>query len=75
MKLSTFFASLSALGALVFATPYMPKGGLGTNSTPPVYQPLSDFDFQSIVSILSVVETFPLRPIISSEFGVKSGMD
>ncbi|KAF5326773.1 hypothetical protein D9619_004478 [Psilocybe cf. subviscida] len=28
--------------------PYTPTGGLGTNSTPPEYHPLSDFDFQSI---------------------------
>ncbi|KAI0665908.1 Rds1 protein, partial [Trametes maxima] len=28
--------------------PYTPSGGLGTNSTPPVYQPMSDFDYQSL---------------------------
>lgn len=29
--------------------PYTPAGGIGTNNTvPPVYNPLSDFDFQSI---------------------------
>ncbi|KAF5368957.1 hypothetical protein D9758_003061 [Tetrapyrgos nigripes] len=28
--------------------PFTPAGGLGTNSTPPVYAPLSDFDFQSL---------------------------
>ncbi|KAJ7107240.1 Rds1 protein [Mycena crocata] len=28
--------------------PFTPAGGLGTNSTPPVYKPLSDFDFQSM---------------------------
>ncbi|KAF5341905.1 hypothetical protein D9611_001971 [Ephemerocybe angulata] len=28
--------------------PYTPEGGLGTNSTPPEYIPLSDFDFQSL---------------------------
>ncbi|KAL0567682.1 hypothetical protein V5O48_014317 [Marasmius crinis-equi] len=28
--------------------PFQPPGGLGTNSTPPVYAPMSDFDFQSI---------------------------
>lgn len=29
--------------------PYTPPGGIGTNSTPPEYIPLSDFDFQSLV--------------------------
>lgn len=29
--------------------PYTPVGGLGTNSTPPKYVALSDFDFQSFV--------------------------
>ncbi|KAK1226432.1 hypothetical protein PQX77_010593 [Marasmius sp. AFHP31] len=28
--------------------PFTPPGGLGTNGTPPVYAPLSDFDFQSL---------------------------
>ncbi|KAJ7575501.1 Rds1 protein [Mycena floridula] len=28
--------------------PFTPAGGLGTNSTPPVYSPMSDFDFQSM---------------------------
>ncbi|KAJ7084868.1 Rds1 protein [Mycena belliarum] len=28
--------------------PFTPSGGLGTNSTPPVYSPMSDFDFQSM---------------------------
>ncbi|EED78386.1 predicted protein [Postia placenta Mad-698-R] len=28
--------------------PYTPAGGLLTNSSPPVYQPLSDFDYQSL---------------------------
>ncbi|KAJ7290166.1 Rds1 protein [Mycena rebaudengoi] len=28
--------------------PFTPSGGLGTNSTPPVYAPMSDFDFQSM---------------------------
>ncbi|KIJ94209.1 hypothetical protein K443DRAFT_642254 [Laccaria amethystina LaAM-08-1] len=27
---------------------FQPSGGLGTNSTPPFYHPLSDFDFQSL---------------------------
>ncbi|KJA16414.1 hypothetical protein HYPSUDRAFT_147726 [Hypholoma sublateritium FD-334 SS-4] len=48
MKITTFISSLLGLGVLVSAAPYTPSGGLGTNSTPPVYQPLSDFDFQSI---------------------------
>lgn len=29
--------------------PFTPEGGLGTNGSLPVYAPLSDFDFQSIV--------------------------
>ncbi|CDO72486.1 hypothetical protein BN946_scf184980.g27 [Trametes cinnabarina] len=36
------------LSAVVLAAPFTPSGGLGTNSTPPIYQPLSDFDFQSL---------------------------
>ncbi|KAF7773204.1 hypothetical protein Agabi119p4_5371 [Agaricus bisporus var. burnettii] len=28
--------------------PFKPSGGLGTNSTPPEYVPMSDFDFQSL---------------------------
>ncbi|THU93646.1 Rds1 protein, partial [Dendrothele bispora CBS 962.96] len=28
--------------------PFTPPGGLGTNSTPPVYAPMSEFDFQSL---------------------------
>ncbi|KAL0952122.1 hypothetical protein HGRIS_008750 [Hohenbuehelia grisea] len=30
------------------APPFTPSGGLGTNSTPPKYVPMSDFDFQSL---------------------------
>lgn len=41
---------LSALASTALAAPYVPKGGLGTNSTPPVYNPMSDFDVQSLVS-------------------------
>ncbi|OSC97445.1 Rds1 protein [Trametes coccinea BRFM310] len=36
------------LSAVALAAPFTPSGGLGTNSTPPVYQPMSDFDFQSL---------------------------
>lgn len=32
--------------------PYTPAGGLGTNGTEPVYNVKSDFDFQSLVSLL-----------------------
>ncbi|RPD54764.1 Rds1 protein [Lentinus tigrinus ALCF2SS1-7] len=39
---------LAALAPIALAAPYVPKGGLGTNSTPPVYHPLSDFDVQSL---------------------------
>jgi len=39
---------LFALISLAKCAPYTPKGGLGTNSTPPVYAPQSDFDFQSL---------------------------
>ncbi|KAI0692744.1 Rds1 protein [Cerioporus squamosus] len=39
---------LSALASAALAAPYVPKGGLGTNSTPPVYNPMSDFDVQSL---------------------------
>jgi len=48
MRSFTIIAAL-ALSTLSFAAPpYTPKGGLGTNSTPPVYHPASDFDFQSL---------------------------
>ena len=40
---------LSALASTALSAPYVPKGGLGTNSTPPVYNPMSDFDYQSLV--------------------------
>ncbi|CCM01932.1 uncharacterized protein FIBRA_04005 [Fibroporia radiculosa] len=33
---------------VVSAAPFTPTGGLDTNSSSPVYQPLSDFDFQSL---------------------------
>ncbi|PCH43411.1 hypothetical protein WOLCODRAFT_75866 [Wolfiporia cocos MD-104 SS10] len=33
---------------LALALPYTPVGGLDTNSSSPVYQPLSDFDYQSL---------------------------
>ncbi|KAI0746048.1 Rds1 protein [Earliella scabrosa] len=41
-------ALLAALAPRVLGAPFTPSGGLGTNSTPPVYQPLSDFDRQSL---------------------------
>jgi len=39
-----------ALAATAYAAPFMPAGGAdtATNSTPPVYVPGSDFDFQSL---------------------------
>lgn len=43
---------------IAFAWPYTPKGGLGTNSTLPNYRPLSDFDFQSIVSLCCSLHKF-----------------
>lgn len=56
LKLPCTMWSLKTLSALAFASlvscaPYTPKGGLGTNSTPPVYHPASDFDFQSLVCL------------------------
>ncbi|KAF5327142.1 hypothetical protein D9619_004091 [Psilocybe cf. subviscida] len=54
MKLTTVFSALATYVALVTAAPppkplpFTPSGGLETNSTPPVFKPLSDFDFQSI---------------------------
>ncbi|KIK71562.1 hypothetical protein GYMLUDRAFT_66753 [Collybiopsis luxurians FD-317 M1] len=41
-------ASPVSTGPTSLPTPFTPPGGLGTNSTPPVYTPLSDFDFQSL---------------------------
>ncbi|KAF8155854.1 Rds1 protein [Crassisporium funariophilum] len=49
MRSASILASLVSLAAVVSAAPpFTPAGGLGTNSTPPVYAPLSDFDFQSL---------------------------
>ncbi|KAF5377113.1 hypothetical protein D9757_008788 [Collybiopsis confluens] len=42
------FSSPITSSSAATATPFTPVGGLGTNSTPPVYAPLSDFDFQSL---------------------------
>ncbi|EIN11710.1 Rds1 protein [Punctularia strigosozonata HHB-11173 SS5] len=47
MHLSSAFAAI-ALARSVLAAPYTPSGGLGTNSTPPEYVYMSDFDFQSL---------------------------
>ncbi|KAH9895085.1 Rds1 protein [Cubamyces lactineus] len=47
MFLSAPFA-VAAVALVASAAPYTPSGGLGTNSTPPEYHPLSDFDFQSL---------------------------
>ncbi|KAI0630097.1 Rds1 protein [Trametes polyzona] len=44
--------ALSAIARVAVGMPYMPSGGLGTNSTPPVYQPMSDFDYQSLALAL-----------------------
>ncbi|KAJ4495920.1 Rds1 protein [Lentinula edodes] len=48
--ISTVAFSLAAPAPSTSATaaPFTPSGGLGTNSSPPVYSPLSDFDFQSL---------------------------
>ncbi|KAJ7237702.1 hypothetical protein B0H12DRAFT_1204339 [Mycena haematopus] len=40
--------SLAVVHAAANPAPFTPAGGLGTNSTPPVYTPMSDFDFQSL---------------------------
>ncbi|KAI0645960.1 Rds1 protein [Trametes meyenii] len=40
--------ALSAIAHIALGAPYTPSGGLGTNSTPPAYKPLSDFDYQSL---------------------------
>ena len=32
--------------------PYTPSGGFGTNGSQPVYAPLSDFDYQSLVRLI-----------------------
>lgn len=51
------YATLSNVCANPVPTPapFTPSGGLGTNATPPVYAPLSDFDFQSMVRVLAGV--------------------
>ncbi|EJF65563.1 hypothetical protein DICSQDRAFT_51824 [Dichomitus squalens LYAD-421 SS1] len=38
--------------AVAGLSPYTPAGGLDTNSTAPLYRPLSDFDFQSLTLAL-----------------------
>ncbi|KAI0949269.1 hypothetical protein AcW1_008933 [Taiwanofungus camphoratus] len=43
-----FSLLLGALVEFVLSAPFTPNGGLDTNSSSPVYQPLSDFDFQSL---------------------------
>ncbi|KAI0369661.1 Rds1 protein [Pilatotrama ljubarskyi] len=40
--------AISAVAHVAFGAPYTPSGGLGTNSTPPMYAPMSDFDYQSL---------------------------
>ncbi|KAI0355739.1 hypothetical protein OH77DRAFT_309094 [Trametes cingulata] len=45
---STILAAAVALFGVSHALPFTPAGGLGTNSTPPVYRPLSDFDLHSL---------------------------
>ncbi|KAJ7066203.1 Rds1 protein [Mycena amicta] len=42
------FVIAAAAVATATVAPFTPAGGIGTNSTPPVYSPLSDFDFQSM---------------------------
>lgn len=44
---------LAAVTRGALGAPYTPSGGLGFNSTP-LYQPMSDFDFQSLVSKKSI---------------------
>lgn len=64
---STLAANLSSLSVAPSATtypsdgklhdpapaPFVPAGGVGTNGTTPVYNVKSDFDFESLVSLLS----------------------
>ncbi|OJT05783.1 Protein rds1 [Trametes pubescens] len=50
LRLALPFA-LAAVTRGAFGAPYTPSGGLGFNSTP-VYQPMSDFDFQSLALAL-----------------------
>jgi hypothetical protein len=69
---------LEALGLLVsvplvFGAPFTPAGGVGTGSTPPVYHPASDFDFQSLVRF--AMASFNTLFIQGIEFGAEPGMD
>ncbi|KAI0369662.1 Rds1 protein [Pilatotrama ljubarskyi] len=41
-------AAVFTLANAAAIQPYLPPGGLGTNSTPPIYRPLSDFDLHSL---------------------------
>jgi len=43
-----FAIAAGTSATLALSLPFTPSGGLDTNSTPPVYQPLSDFDYQSL---------------------------
>ena len=59
MPLAAALAGLAVAWPTATTTPtttttalnFQPSGGLGTNSTPPFYHPLSDFDFQSLVRL------------------------
>ena len=47
--------ALSAVLPLALGASFTPSGGLGTNSAPPVYHPMSDFDRQSLVRLSSLL--------------------
>ena len=47
-KITFLLASLLNVARTAYV-PYIPEGGIETNSTSPVYHALSDFDWQSIV--------------------------
>ncbi|KAI0630098.1 ferritin-like domain-containing protein [Trametes polyzona] len=48
MRVSAITSAVAAVASITYALPFTPAGGLGTNSTPPVYRPLSDFDLHSL---------------------------
>lgn len=76
---STYFLTAAALASSVLGAsqPFTPAGGLGTNSTPPKYIALSDFDYQSLASLYYFlsIDNYDLDLINQSESRFKSRMD
>ena len=71
-KITFLLASLLNVARTAYV-PYVPKGGIETNSTSPVYHALSDFDWQSIVRDLATNLFLQLdKPTSLVELGFES---